>query len=98
MRNWPSREEIRGFSAQLPMLIRGVYFEGWNPLAAPVQDRKKRNFVHRVSAEFGHEDGVGFEPAIPAVRRLLDRHVSHGEIVHVRNSMKKALRQLWPAD
>jgi uncharacterized protein (DUF2267 family) len=32
------------------------------------------------------------------VFKLLDRHISHGEIVQVRNSMKKSLRKLWPVD
>jgi uncharacterized protein (DUF2267 family) len=34
---------------------------------------------------------------VRAVFRLLDRHISHGEIAQVRNSMRKPLRDLWPA-
>jgi uncharacterized protein (DUF2267 family) len=98
MRDWLSQEEMSDLSAQLPVLIRGVYFEGWDPLQAPVPDRKKRDFVLSVSAEFGHENDVDLERAIRAVFHLLDRHVSHGEMVQVRNSMQKALRQLWPTN
>jgi uncharacterized protein (DUF2267 family) len=36
------------------------------------------------------------EEAIAAVFALLDRHLDSGELVQVRSSMKKALRQLWP--
>jgi uncharacterized protein (DUF2267 family) len=37
------------------------------------------------------------EGAVAAVFRLLGRHVSHGEIEDIRHSMKKPLRELWPA-
>jgi uncharacterized protein (DUF2267 family) len=81
----------------LPTLIRGVYFEGWNPSLSPAKERKKRDFVIRIEREFGYETNVDFDIAINAVFQLLDRHISRGESFQVRNSMKKALRELWPA-
>lgn len=39
-----------------------------------------------------------FSVAINAVFKRLGRHISHGEIAQVRNSMQKSLRQPWPAD
>ena len=98
VRDWLSLEEMLDLSAQLPLLIRGIYFEGWNPLASPVLHRTKEDFVDRVRAAFADDLQVDPEAAVTAVFRLLERHVSHGEIVQVRNSMKKSLRELWPAD
>ena len=57
---------------------------------------KKRDFIVRVRASFEQESNVDFTMAIDAVFKLLDKHVSHGEIVQVRNSTKKSLRELWP--
>ena len=85
-------------SAQLPVLIRGIYFEGWKPLDTPVWNRTKQDFLDRVQAAFPDDLPTDPELAVAAVFRLLDRHISHGEIVQVRNSMKKSLRELWPAD
>ncbi|RVC61951.1 DUF2267 domain-containing protein [Mesorhizobium sp.] len=96
LRDWLSPEEMADLSAQLPTLIRGVYFEGWKPSDAPVSERKKRDFVISVRDSFGYEPGVDIDTAIKAVFKLLDRHISHGEIVQVRNSMKTSLRHLWP--
>lgn len=98
LRDWLSQEEMADLSAQLPVLIRGLYFEGWKPLETPVWERKKGDFIERVQSAF--PDDLPYDPdaAVAAVFRLLDRHVSHGEIVQVRNSMKKTLRELWPAD
>ncbi|TPL02998.1 MULTISPECIES: DUF2267 domain-containing protein [unclassified Mesorhizobium] len=95
LRDWLSPEEMADLPAQLPTLIRGIYFEGWNP-AGPACEHKKRGFVICVRDSFGYEPEIDVDKAIGAVFRLLDRHISHGEIIQVRNSMKKSLRQLWP--
>jgi uncharacterized protein (DUF2267 family) len=97
LRDWLSEAEMADLSAQLPVLVRGMYFEGWKPSAA-VHGRKKRDFVLSVRNSFGYDEDVDFDVAVNAVFMLLDRHISHGEIVQVRASMKKSLRQLWPAD
>jgi uncharacterized protein (DUF2267 family) len=98
LRDWLSPEEMAELSAQLPQLIRGIYFEGWKPESTPVAERRKEDFVHRLEADFVNDPLEDPEAAIAGVFRLLDKHIAHGEIVQVRNSMKKALRTLWPAD
>jgi uncharacterized protein (DUF2267 family) len=97
LRDWLSPEEMADLSAQLPTLIRGIYFEGWKPDTPMWERKKKSDFVICVRNSFGYEPDVDIDQAIKAVFRVLDRHISHGEIVQVRNSMKKSLRQLWPA-
>lgn len=97
LRDWLSPEEAADLSAQLPVLVRGIFFEGWQPQESPVWDRKKEDFVLRIGRDFEHDMLHDADTAIAAVFRLLDRHISPGEILQVRNSMKKSLRQLWPA-
>ena len=98
LRDWLSHEEMTDLSAQLPVLVRGIYFENWKPLETPVWDRTKEDFIARVEDAFSGDMLHDPDTAVRAVFRLLDRHISHGEIVQVRNSMKKSLRDLWPAD
>ena len=98
LRDWLSPEEMSDLAAQLPVLIRGVYFEGWNPVDTPARERGKDDFIGRVQEAFSDDLLNDPEAAVSAVFHLLDRHVSHGEIVQVRNAMKKPLRGLWPAD
>lgn len=98
LRDWLSQEEMLDLSAQLPVLIRCIYFEGWKPLDTPVWNRRKEDFMDRIRTTFADDLSTDPELAVAAVFRLLDRHISHGEIVQVRNSMKKSLRELWPAD
>ena len=97
LRDWLSPEEMTDLSAQLPVLIRGIYFEGWKPLETPVWERKKEDFIERIQASFSDDLLNDPDRAVAAAFRLLDRHISHGEIVQVRNSMKKTLRDLWAA-
>jgi uncharacterized protein (DUF2267 family) len=96
LRDWLTPEEMSDLSAQLPVLMRGIYFEGWQPLQVLVRDRKKDDFVARIEREFTDDPLDDPEAGIAAVFRLLGRHVSQGEIAQVRHSMRKSLRDLWP--
>lgn len=98
LRDWLPEEEMADLSAQLPALIRGIYFEGWKPLEIPVWNRKKEDFIERIQKAFADDLLNDPDEAVAAVFRLLDRHVTHGEIEDIRNSMKKPLRELWPTD
>lgn len=97
LRDWLSTEEMTDLSAQLPVLLRGIYFEGWNLLRSHAEDRSKEAFVKRVEDDFRDDLIYDADAAIAAVFRLLERHISEGEILQVRNSMKKPLRNLWSA-
>ena len=98
LRDWLTEDEMADLAAQLPALIRGIYFEGWNPADTPVENRGKAAFVARIQRDMSHEPLDDPESSITTVFNLLGRHLDEGEITQVRNSMKKSLRQLWPAD
>jgi uncharacterized protein (DUF2267 family) len=50
-------EEATDFGAQLPMLIRGFYYEGWNPSKTPTNERDQASFLNRVSENLTPIDG-----------------------------------------
>ena len=91
-------EESTDLASQLPMLIRGMYFEGWNPSKKPVRMKKYQEFVDAVTEGFTDIDfGDNLEPDdIPrAVLKVLSSHVSAGEIKDVIQSLSEELRALW---
>jgi uncharacterized protein (DUF2267 family) len=98
LRDWLPQEEMVDLAAQLPVLVRGIYFEGWKPSETPVWNRKKEDFIARIQEAFSDDLLNDPDEAVAAVFSLLDRHVSYGEIEDIRHSMKKPLRELWPAD
>jgi uncharacterized protein (DUF2267 family) len=89
-------EEATDLGAQLPMLIRGLYYEGWHPSGKPPKEHRKDEFLAPVTAAFRDEAGVDPERIAWAVFRVLQHHVSAGEIEDVKNILPAAVRALWP--
>ncbi len=90
-------EEIAQFSAQLPLLVRGIFFEGWDPTGKPERIRHIEAFLEPIEKEF-HQLGLTVSPRQVAqgVFRVLNHHVSAGEIEDVRALLPQELRSLWP--
>ncbi len=84
-------------SAQLPMLVRGFYFEGWRPGAGPTDDRSAEAFTEHLLKAFERNRGER-DPAeiVRAVFGLLTDKVSAGEIDNVKSCLPPKIRALWP--
>ena len=83
-------EEAAQLSAQLPMLIRGIYFEGWDPTKVPVK-MHRNEFLERINAEFPYEATGGAERLFEVVIGALRRFITEGEWQDVRASLPKDL-------
>lgn len=89
--------EAAHLGAQLPLLIRGLYYEGWRPAAEPWKVRHRAPFLARVEHEMrGYEEQKAADSVVRAVFRLLCRHVSEGELAEVRQLLPAEIRELWP--
>jgi uncharacterized protein (DUF2267 family) len=89
-------EEAVHLGAQLPMLIRGVYYEGWKLAGKPVKERHKSEFLDHIAAVFRDDDTVDPEKVMRAFFKVLTRHISKGETENVRHLLPKSLQELWP--
>lgn len=90
-------EEAVELGAQLPMLVRGFYYEGWRPAGKPLKERTLEAFLQHVSAELPPSFDGDAEKVTSAVFRLLDRRISEGEVEDVKSLLPKGIRDLWPA-
>lgn len=88
-------DEAVKLGAQLPMLIRGMYYEGWHPGNKPLKYRHKDDFLDRVTRESPALAVPDLERAITAVFHALTKHVSNGETEHVRRLLPPEIRELW---
>jgi uncharacterized protein (DUF2267 family) len=88
--------EAADLGAQLPMLIRGLYYEGWTPTGKPVKERKREDFLARISAAFRGQAAIFPESVAWAVFKVLQAHVSAGEIRDVKHVLPAKIRSLWP--
>ena len=87
-------EEVAQLGAQFPMLIRGFYYEGWDPSGKPLHDRDRERFLGRIKEEFGRFDPVDPE----ACPRRLSRSFpacDRGEIADVKGILPMHIRSLW---
>jgi len=87
--------EAVGLGAQLPMLVRGFYYEGWHPAGKPIRQRKKDEFLFDIAAELPIDTNTDPEDVVRAVFHVLSRHVSAGEIAHVLHVLPTEIRSLW---
>ena len=86
--------EAAQLAAQLPELIRGIYYEGWKPSVTPVHYRSLAGFLDRVAEEalLGGETSASY--AVGAAAAVLQRHVTAGEIEDVRAILPQELRPI----
>lgn len=88
------------FAAQMPTLVRGIYYEGWVPSRAPNDERNLEEFLASVRESLGPgepADPVPLEPATRAVLAFLEGKFEPGQIRHVREQMPLEVQELWPS-
>ena len=83
-------------SAQLPLLIRGIYFDQWKPDQENLKLRSLAEFLERVSVGLEGTKPIGSVDATRAVFAVLERHVDKGQIDKVRQALPEEIRILWP--
>jgi uncharacterized protein (DUF2267 family) len=88
-------EEAAHLGDQLPMLVRGFYYEAWRPVGKPEKIRSREDFLDWVAENIPHSP-IDPEDATRAVFQVLERHVTWGEIHDVIDELPQGIRALWP--
>jgi len=91
-----SNDELAQFSAQLPLLLRGMLFEGWMPKRSRVSVRKLADFAAEVAAKMGDDAEYRGVEDTRYVFELLNNRIERGEIEDIRAHLSESLRALWP--
>jgi len=86
------------FGEQLPMLICGFYFDGWEVVGKPLPLGTRNDFLSFLSNSLARNGDDSSDPEVVAraVFRLLDRKVTDGEIKDIHHLMPLAVLDLWP--
>jgi len=91
-----TQDQSGHLAAQLPTLLRGLYFEGWDPSRMPAGDRDPRAFIGRVRSHFtGYGGAIDFEWLAQAVLRVLKARVS-SSYEKIKATLPEELREIWP--
>ena len=89
-------DEVVDLGAQLPMLIRGFYYEGWHPANKPLKERTKAAFLAHVAEGFPDSSALETEEIVRGIFEMLNGRLTRGEIEGVIQCLPKELRSLWP--
>lgn len=90
-------DEAAHLGAQLPMVVRGIYFEGWKPAGKPEKQRTLQGFLEALREEVPGMLPSDAPVAAAAVFEVLQRHVSAGEVEDVKGMLPSEVRELWPS-
>jgi uncharacterized protein (DUF2267 family) len=97
LRDRLSVDEAAQLAAQLPLFVRGVFYEGWDPSRTPEHTGDLDSFLERIATEavLAGETEASFATA--AASRVLRRHISAGETASVLHQLPGHVRELLSA-
>jgi len=96
LRDRLTADEAVNLAAELPMLVRGFYYEGWKPAATPKKQRTLEDFLSGMPPLPCPDETFDAEKAVRSVFLMLDHRISEGEIDDIRHMLPEEVRSLWP--
>jgi uncharacterized protein (DUF2267 family) len=93
LRDHLSTDEAAQLAAQLPIFIRGVFYENWDPSGTPERVRDLDSFLRRIAEDaiLAGETEASF--AALAAYRAMSRHISAGEAGSVLRVLPEHVRE-----
>jgi len=82
--------------AQLPLLVRGVYYDQYVPARQPSDIDNAEAFSAAVAKSLANIRPVDVTTAIASVFGVLTHHVTEGQVGKVRKALPHGIRALWP--
>lgn len=82
--------------AQLPMLVRGFYYEDWHMAGTPTRERHKEEFLAHIATAFRNDPEVDPERVARAALATLAENIDPGQVGKVIAALPHELRELWP--
>jgi uncharacterized protein (DUF2267 family) len=88
-------DETADFAAQLPMLVRGIYYDGWNPSKVP-KKMHRDDFLEQIRNEVPYQVKGGTAELVTTVAQALRLYITDGEWEDVKAGMPKDLAATLP--
>ena len=96
LRDRLSPDEAADLASQLPMIIRGFYYEGYQPSRTPTHYRTRQEFYETIRERTLRVGDVDPAVAVGCVFKMLSHRISQGEISDIRHVLPEELREMWP--
>jgi uncharacterized protein (DUF2267 family) len=82
--------------AELPLLVRGAYYDHYQPARQPTDLKTAEQFLGEVEEQLIGQKPVELKDAAVAVFTVLSRHLPAAACEKVRQSLPADIRRLWP--
>lgn len=79
-------EEASHLGSQLPMLMRGMYYEGYNPSAVPVK-WNKAEFLQHIQANLNYQFEQGIQQTVSTVLSVIMDRLAPGEVDDIKGTL-----------
>jgi uncharacterized protein (DUF2267 family) len=89
-------ENAAHLAAQLPMLLRGLYYEGWHMAGTPTKERTRAAFFEHLRGELPPGSAIDPNMAARSVFAVLAEKLDRGEVDKVLDRLPPELKELWP--
>ena len=97
LRNRVAPEQAVHLRAQLPLLVRGIFYDGWRIAGKPSDERQPAEFATLVAADLPSSLARDALRVTRAVFGLLEKEPDRGETDKIIATLPHPLRALWPA-
>jgi uncharacterized protein (DUF2267 family) len=91
-------DDAAHFAAQLPLVVRGTFYEQYRPSIQPEDIRTREEFVAKVAKDLTTVRPVDPVDAIRAVFATVQAHIPEGQTAKTRASLTEDIRKLWPTE
>jgi uncharacterized protein (DUF2267 family) len=91
-------ENAAHLGAQLPLLLRGVYYEGWHMAGTPTRERRVAGFIEHVRDELPRDSVIDPNMAARAALAVLWEKLDPGEVAKIQRILPQGLQDLWPPE
>jgi uncharacterized protein (DUF2267 family) len=94
LRGQLSIDEAAQLAAQLPLVLRGAYWEGFDPGDRSTKARDREDFVTALGIVAQLDDPADADRAADAAGRVLNEHITEGELDDVLSQLPRGVREV----
>ncbi len=87
-------ESVAHLGAQLPIIIKGVFYDKWSPKSTP-ERVDKMTFTSRVHSHFNNDPSINPENVIQTVFFVMQKHIDKNELDNVKAALPPKIENLF---
>ncbi|MFO7915343.1 MAG: DUF2267 domain-containing protein [Candidatus Krumholzibacteriales bacterium] len=95
LRDRLSVQQAADLAAQMPMVLSGLYYEGWHPAGKPEKIRSAEEFRSRVAGGLPEDKKDKAGVAIKAVFKTMEGRISRGEMEDMKSILPDDFKEFF---